>query len=108
MPKSKHRRKPKTGTQESTPSMEVSEAVESASTSGAAGRDEKPKKSKVSTVQFFRQVRDEAQKITWTSRSETLVSSIMVLIMVAIASIFFFMVDQVLRFVVPFILGLGG
>ncbi|MEM6649590.1 MAG: preprotein translocase subunit SecE [Pseudomonadota bacterium] len=55
----------------------------------------------------MRQVRDEGQKVTWTSRNETLVSTIMVLIMVAIASVFFFLVDQILRWIVPIILNLN-
>lgn len=67
----------------------------------------KSKQKKVGPVQFFRQVRDETQKITWTSRNETMVSTIMVLIMVAIASLFFFAVDSILRWIVPMILSLN-
>ena len=56
---------------------------------------------------FFGEVRSEARKVTWTSRGEVMVSTIMVLIMVAIMSLFFFAVDQLLRLVVPWILSLS-
>lgn len=56
------------------------------------------KKKKTSPLEFFQQVRNEATKVTWTTRNETTVSTIMVLIMVAIMALFFFGVDQVLRF----------
>ena len=39
--------------------------------------------------QFAREVRAEARKITWTSRSETWITSVMVAIMVVLAAIFF-------------------
>jgi len=60
--------------------------------------DAAKKKKKVSPFAFLQQVRNEAQKVTWTSRNETMVSTIMVLIMVAIMAVFFFGVDQGLRF----------
>ncbi len=56
------------------------------------------KKKKTGPLEFLQQVRNEALKVTWTSRNETMVSTIMVLIMVAIMAIFFFAVDQSLRF----------
>jgi preprotein translocase subunit SecE len=62
------------------------------------------KKKKTSPIEFLQQVRDEARKVTWTSRNETFVSTIMVLIMVAIMAVFFFIVDQGLRFAVCSIL----
>lgn len=60
--------------------------------------DEVKKKKKTSPLEFLQQVRNEGTKVTWTSRSETMVSTIMVLIMVVIMAIFFFVVDQTLRF----------
>ena len=58
--------------------------------------------------QFVREVRQEASKVTWPSRKETTISTIMVLIMVFLAAIFFFLVDQLLALGVEQILGLGG
>jgi len=56
--------------------------------------------------EFFAQVRDEARKVTWPSRRETTITTIMVFVMVVVASLFFTVVDQALRFVVGLILGL--
>jgi preprotein translocase subunit SecE len=64
------------------------------------------KKKRTSLPQFLNQVRDEARKVTWTTRNETMVSTVMVLIMVAIMALFFFIVDQILRFGVQWILQL--
>ncbi len=57
---------------------------------------------------FIRQVRQEAAKVTWPTRKETGVSTAMVFVMVALAALFFFVVDQVLAWIVRVVLGLGG
>lgn len=51
-------------------------------------------------VTFFQQVRTEVSKITWPTRNETIISSIMVLIFVAIVSIFFLVTDQVISWLI--------
>ena len=48
--------------------------------------------------EFLQEVRAETSKVTWPSRRETLVTTIMVFIFVAITSLFFFVTDQVLVF----------
>ncbi|MFX4221189.1 preprotein translocase subunit SecE [Thalassobaculum sp.] len=63
---------------------------------------------KVSPAQFVRQVRQEVSRVTWASRKETAVATLMVFIMVFLASVFFFVVDQVLAWGVQLVLGLGG
>ncbi|SDG58656.1 MULTISPECIES: preprotein translocase subunit SecE [Thalassobaculum] len=63
---------------------------------------------KVSPAQFVRQVRQEVSRVTWASRKETAVATLMVFIMVLLASVFFFVVDQVLAWGVQLVLGLGG
>jgi preprotein translocase subunit SecE len=62
---------------------------------------------KFAPVEFFRQVKSEASKVSWPTRKETTQSTIAVFIMVVIASIFLFAADQVLAFVVRLLLGLG-
>lgn len=62
---------------------------------------------KISPLQFFRQVKQEVRKVTWPTKNEVIRTSIMVIIIVAIASTFFFFVDQILGWVVKAILGLG-
>ena len=63
---------------------------------------------KTSPVDFLRQVRQEVTKVTWPSRKETIISTIMVFVMVVIMAIFFFLVDQVLSSGVKLIFGLGA
>jgi preprotein translocase subunit SecE len=58
-------------------------------------------------VKFGQEVRAEARKITWTSRRETWITSVMVFIMVVLAAIFFFGTDTVLSFLVSQLLRLA-
>ena len=47
-------------------------------------------------AQFIRQVRQEVSKVTWPSRKETTITTVMVFVMVVLASLFFLAVDWVL------------
>jgi preprotein translocase subunit SecE len=58
-------------------------------------------------ITFFRQVRQEVTKVTWPSRKETTISTLMVLVMVVLASIFFLLVDQFFGWAVRTIFNLG-
>jgi preprotein translocase subunit SecE len=59
-----------------------------------------------SPFKFLQEVRSETAKVTWPTRRETTITTIMVFVMVALASIFFFAADQVIRFLVTFLLGI--
>jgi preprotein translocase subunit SecE len=63
---------------------------------------------KTSPARFIQEVRQEASKVTWPTRKETGISTAMVFLFVILASIFFFIVDQILQFGVKFVFGLGG
>ncbi len=63
---------------------------------------------KVSPFKFMQEVRAETQKVTWPSRRETMITTAMVFVMVAIASVFFLLADQVIRILVTFVLGIGS
>jgi preprotein translocase subunit SecE len=52
---------------------------------------------KTNPFEFVQQVREETRKVTWPSRKETLITTVMVLIMVVLASAFFLVVDFVLK-----------
>ena len=52
---------------------------------------------KTNPVEFAQQVREEARKIAWPSRKEVMISTVMVMIMVIMAAIFFLVVDFVLK-----------
>jgi preprotein translocase subunit SecE len=47
-------------------------------------------------LKFLREVRAEMTKVTWPSRKETLVTTGLVFAMVALAAVFFLVVDQVI------------
>jgi preprotein translocase subunit SecE len=66
-----------------------------------------PPKKRVGVLQFFREVRAEARKISWTSRRETWITSVMVFIMILLTAFFFVVVDIGLRVTMQFILKLG-
>ena len=63
--------------------------------------------SKTTPAQFVRQVRQELKRITWATKKDTLFATITVLIMVVIASAFFFLVDLLLSNIVEYILSFG-
>ena len=49
-------------------------------------------------LQFIQQVRAETAKIVWPTRRETMLTTVMVMIMASIFAIFFFTVDVLIRF----------
>lgn len=61
---------------------------------------------KTNPVAFLREVRSEATKVVWPTRNETLISTVMVLIMITLASLFFLAADQVISLVVQFLLNI--
>jgi len=62
----------------------------------------------VDPARFVREVRSEIGKVTWPTRKETLVTTGLVFLMVAIAAIFFFVVDQVIGIGVRVLFGMGA
>jgi preprotein translocase subunit SecE len=65
-----------------------------------------PKK-RVSPAQFAREVRTETRKITWPSRQETWITSVMVAIMVVLAALFFWGVNTVCNLAITTLLKLA-
>jgi len=59
---------------------------------------------RTSPAEFARQVRQEVAKVTWPTRKETTATTGWVFLMVAIASLFFFVADQVFSQVMRFVL----
>ena len=58
-------------------------------------------------LKFVQEVRNETSKVTWPTRNETLVTTVMVFILVFLSSVFFFVADQILNWIVSFLLGLA-
>jgi preprotein translocase subunit SecE len=59
-----------------------------------------------SPFKFLQEVRSETAKVTWPTRRETTITTIMVFVMVAMASVFFFAADQIIRYLVTLVLGI--
>ena len=76
--------------------------------SRSAAPPPRPAPKRVGPLEFLAQVRDEGRKVTWPTRRETMITTMMVFIMVVLASIFFTVVDQILRWLVGLILGIGA
>lgn len=70
-----------------------------------AVKDQKEKKKRIGPVTFLRQVRAEGNKVTWTSRQETIQATIFVLIMSILIAIFLFLTDTVITLFVNFVRG---
>ncbi|RVL88366.1 preprotein translocase subunit SecE [Sinorhizobium meliloti] len=64
--------------------------------------------SKTNPFAFLQQVRAETSKVTWPSRRETMISTLMVFVMVSFAAAFFFGADQLLGWVMSLILNVGA
>ena len=60
---------------------------------------------KYNPVQFIQEVRQEVAKVTWPTWKEVWITTIMVLVMVALAAIFFLLTDQVIGWLVQMVLG---
>ena len=55
-------------------------------------------------LKFIKDVKQEAYKVSWPTSKETLQGTLMVVAMAIIASIFFLLLDQVLKFLLELIL----
>ena len=63
---------------------------------------------KTKPAEFIRQVKQETSKVTWPTRKETAITTVMVFIFVTIMALFFLVVDQIAGWGVQQILGLGS
>jgi preprotein translocase subunit SecE len=63
---------------------------------------------KFNPITYMQGVRQEVAKITWPTWKEVWITTLMVLFMVALASIFFLLVDQTLSHLVRMVLGMGN
>jgi preprotein translocase subunit SecE len=63
---------------------------------------------KTNPFKFINEVRAETSKVTWPTRRETAVTTVMVFIMVVIAAVFFLLADQLMGWGIGLLLGVGG
>lgn len=57
-------------------------------------------------LKYLQEVRQEVNKVTWPSRQEVLISTIMVLVLVTLASVFFLAADQIISWLVQLMLSI--
>jgi len=55
-------------------------------------------------LKFIQDVKQEAFKVTWPTRKETLQGTLMVVSMAIVASLFFLLLDQILKFLLELLL----
>ena len=55
-------------------------------------------------LKFFQDVKQEAFKVTWPTGKETIQGTLMVVAMAIVASIFFLLLDQILKFFLELLL----
>jgi preprotein translocase subunit SecE len=60
-----------------------------------------------SPLQFIDETRQEVSKVTWPTWKEVWITTAMVLVMVAVTSIFFMLTDQIIAWLVQQVLRLG-
>ena len=65
-----------------------------------------PPKKRVGPFTFVKQVQQEARKVTWTTFRETWIASVMVVIMVVLAAVFFYATDNLVKLGVWFATGI--
>jgi len=58
-------------------------------------------------LKFIQSVKQEAFKVTWPTRKDVLIGSLMVFVMASIAAIFFLLLDQIYRFLLDLILNIN-
>ena len=58
----------------------------------------------INPLKFIQDVKQEAYKVTWPTSKETLQGTLMVVAMAIIASLFFLLLDQVLKFLLELLL----
>ena len=62
----------------------------------------------INPFKYVQQVRNEASKIVWPTRKETMTTTIMVFIMSALIALFFFIIDTITSNVLDIILKLSS
>ncbi len=62
---------------------------------------------KYNPIEFIQEVRAEVAKVTWPTTKEVWITTVAVIIMVTLASLFFTAADQIISWIIKQILGIG-
>ena len=55
-------------------------------------------------LRFLQEVKQEAFKVTWPTKRDVLIGSLMVFVLASIAAVFFLLLDQIYKFLLDLIL----
>ena len=58
-------------------------------------------------LRFLQEVKQEAFKVTWPTKNDTVTGSLMVFVLASLAAVFFLLLDQILKFFLELILTLN-
>ena len=58
----------------------------------------------INPLKFIQSVKQEAFKVTWPTKKEVAIGSLMVFVLATIASLFFLLLDQIYKFLLNLIL----
>ena len=58
-------------------------------------------------LKFLQEVKQEAFRITWPTKKDTMMGALMVFALASIAALFFLLIDQILRFSLNFLLNIS-
>ena len=64
----------------------------------------KKEKKMINPLKFIQSVKQEAFKVTWPTRKDVMIGTVMVFLLATIASVFFLLLDQIYRFLLDIIL----
>lgn len=62
---------------------------------------------KTSPIEFIREVQAETRKVIWPTRKQTIVTTVMVMVMTGLLAIFFVSIDTVFDAIVHYLLSLA-
>ena len=55
-------------------------------------------------LKFFQEVKQEAFRISWPTKKDTMMGAVMVFALASIAALFFLLLDQIIKFLLNFLL----
>jgi len=61
----------------------------------------------INPFKFIQSVKQEAFRVTWPTRKDVMVGTLMVFVLATIAAIFFLLLDQIYRFLLDIILNIN-
>ena len=61
----------------------------------------------INPLKFIQGVKQEAFKVTWPTKNDVMIGTLMVFVLATLAAIFFLLLDQIYRFLLDIILNIN-